>query len=64
MTQYVYLDKIMGIHYNSPGHGLDNFSVQIIEKVTPNTPHMLLERESMWIMKFNTVSPLGLNLHY
>ena len=54
----------MGIHYNSPGHGLDNFSVQIIEKVTPNTPHMLLERERMWIMKFNTVSPLGLNSHY
>ena len=57
-------DKIMGIHYNSPGHSLDNFTVQIIEKVTPNTPHMLLERERMWILKFNTVTPFGLNSHY
>ena len=56
-------DKIIGIHFNSPGHSLDNFSVEIIEKVTPDTPHMLLERERLWIMKFRTVLPSGLNSH-
>ena len=56
-------DKVMGIHFNSPGHSLDNFTVQVIEKVCPNNPHMLLERERFWIMKFETVLPLGLNSH-
>ena len=29
-------DKISGIHFNPPGHSLDNFRVQILEKVSPN----------------------------
>ena len=56
-------DKISGIHYNSPGHSLANFRVEIIEKVIPNTTHILLEREKFWIQKLNTVIPHGLNSH-
>ena len=56
-------DKIIGTHFNSQGHSLDNFSVQIIEKVCPNEPHFLLERERWWILKFRTTLPLGLNSH-
>ena len=56
-------DTIIGTHFNLPGHSLDNFSAQIIEKVMPNTPHMLLERERLWINKFRTVLLLGLNSH-
>ena len=29
-------DKISGIHFNPLGHSLDNFRVQILEKVSPN----------------------------
>jgi hypothetical protein len=35
--------------------------VQIIEKVTPNTPTFRLEREDFWIKKLSTKIPLGLN---
>ena len=56
-------DTIVGKHFNTVGHCLDNFSVQIIEKVSPNDTHTLLERERFWILRFRTVLPLGLNLH-
>ena len=56
-------DKIISTHYNSPGHSIDDFSVQVIEKVLPNSTHILLERERLWILKFRTVIPLGLNSH-
>ena len=56
-------DKVIGTHFNSPGHCLDNFTVQVIEKVCPNDTHFLLERERFWILKFKTIFPLGLNSH-
>ena len=56
-------DKIMGVHYNLPGHSLADFKVQVVEKVIPNTGHMLLEREHYWINRFNTLIPHGLNSH-
>ena len=56
-------DKIISTHYNSPGHSIDDFSVQVIEKVLPNSTHILLERERLWILKFRTIIPLGLNSH-
>ena len=49
------------IHYNSTGHTLDNFKVQVIERVVPNTPHMLLQREHWWIRKLQAKKPHGLN---
>ena len=56
-------DTIIGTHFNSIGHNLSNFSVQIVEKVIPNDTHILLERERYWILKFNTLLPKGLNSH-
>ena len=34
----------------------------IIEKVTPNTELLRLEREEFWIRKFSTKIPFGLNV--
>ena len=56
-------DKIIGKHFNSTGHSISDFSTQVIEKVTPNNAHILLERERLWILRFRTVLPLGLNSH-
>jgi hypothetical protein len=53
--------EVTGIHYALPGHTHWNFSVQIIEKVTPNTPSYRLEREEHWIRKLSTKTPYGLN---
>ena len=36
---------------------------QIIEKVLPNNPHTLLEREKFWIQTLLTITPYGLNSH-
>jgi hypothetical protein len=43
-----------GIHYNTTGHNSSNFQVQVIEKVSPNTPNNRLEREDMWIKRLST----------
>ena len=56
-------DTITGTHFNSVGHSLDNFTVQVLEKVCPNSTHTLLERERVWILRFRTLLPLGLNSH-
>ena len=45
-------DKILGKHFNLPGHSVADFSVLVIEKVLPNTAQILLERERLWILKF------------
>jgi hypothetical protein len=51
----------MGIHYASPKHSHNEFSVQVIEKVLPNTVNLRLEREEYWIKTLGTKTPLGLN---
>ena len=38
------------------------FEVQIIEKVTPNTELLRLEREEFWIRKLATKKPFGMNV--
>jgi hypothetical protein len=53
--------EVTGVHYSLPGHSHWNFKVQIIERVTPNTPTYRLEREDHWIKKLATKIPLGLN---
>ena len=35
--------------------------VQVIEKVTPNSEHLRLQREKDWIEKLDTKVPYGLN---
>jgi hypothetical protein len=54
-------NEVTGIHYNSTGHNSSNFQVQVIEKVSPNTPNYRLEREDMWIKRLSTKTPHGLN---
>jgi hypothetical protein len=53
--------EVTGLHYTLPGHSHWNFKVQIIEKVTPNTPNYRLEREDFWKKKLATKTPFGLN---
>ncbi len=48
-----------GLHYNKPGHTHSN--LEIIEKVSPNTPNYRQEREEMWIKRLSTKNPHGLN---
>jgi hypothetical protein len=48
-------------YYTSPGHSHWYLKVQVLEKVTPNTPCYRLEREEYWIKKFSTKIPYGLN---
>ena len=50
-----------GVHYSSPNHTHRDFSVQVIEKVSPNTVNVRLEREEYWIKTLGTLIPLGLN---
>ncbi len=53
--------EVTGVHYNSIGHNHYNLQVQVIEKVSPNTPNFRLEREDYWIKKLCTKTPSGLN---
>ena len=53
--------EAVGEHFNSKGHALHHFSIQIIEKVIPDTVNFRLERESMWIRKLESKAPRGLN---
>ena len=53
--------EAVGTHFNLPGHELHHFSIQIIEKVVPESEFLRLERESMWIRKLETKAPRGLN---
>ena len=60
--QYLYHKKeATGLHFSQPSHSHWNFKVQIVEKVTPNTPSYRLEREEFWIKTLATKTPLGLN---
>jgi peptide-methionine (R)-S-oxide reductase len=53
--------EVTGTHYNSAGHNSSNVQVQVIEKVSPNTPNYRLEREDLWIKRLSTKTPRGLN---
>jgi hypothetical protein len=50
-----------GIHFSSSTHNHNDFRVQVIEKVLPNTVNHRLEREEYWIRVLGTNTPLGLN---
>ena len=50
-----------GKHFTSPGHAKSDLRCHIIEKVSPSTPHFLIEREDFWIRKLVTKHPDGLN---
>jgi hypothetical protein len=50
-----------GVHYSSTSHSHNDFRVQVIEKVSPNTVNYRLEREEYWIRIQGTKTPLRLN---
>ena len=59
---YIYHKKeATGTHFSSQNHNHNDFKVQVIEKVTPNTVTYRLEREDYWIKTLGTKVPLGLN---
>jgi hypothetical protein len=43
-----------GIHFSSTSHSHNDFSVQEIEKMSPNTANYRLEREHFWIRLLGT----------
>ena len=53
-------NKEVAIHFNSAGHSLDNFKVQILhQNFKENVARKI--KESYFIMKFGCVYPLGMN---
>ena len=48
------IHQATGYHFNLPGHGIENMTFQIIEKVKKNDETYRKERESYFIEKFNT----------
>ena len=55
-------NKTIGLHFSSKCKE-DDFKIQIIEKVFPNTPQYRLEKEDYWIKTLNTKKPKGLNIN-
>ena len=52
--------KEVTIHFNSFGHSLDHFRVQVLyENINGNLARKI--KESYFIMKFGCVHPLGMN---
>ena len=50
----------VAIHFNSLGHSLDHFRVQVLfENINGNLARKI--KESYFIMKFGCVYPLGMN---
>ena len=50
----------LGEHYNGKCKS-KNLLVQIIERVTPDSEHLRLQREKFWIERLDTKKPYGLN---
>ena len=43
--------KVVGLHFNGPGHSMANMEIMAIEKVFTNGTKFIEKRESMWIEK-------------
>ena len=50
----------LGNHYSGRCES-KNLLVKVIEKVTPDSEHLRLQREKYWIEKLGTKIPFGLN---
>ena len=51
----------VGVHFNGPGHSLENMKITGIEKVLSRDQTIVLKRESLWINSFQA-EYLGLNI--
>ena len=58
------MDKATGLHYNLPGHNMDDMHMQVIYVVTrkpiKNDPFRV-KKEIEWMERLRTLKPLGLN---
>ena len=58
------MDKATGLHYNLPGHKMDDMHMQVIYVVTrkpiKNDPFRV-KKEIEWMERLRTLKPLGLN---
>ena len=53
--------NVVGVHFNGPGHSLENMKMTGIEKVLNRDQAIILKRESLWINSFQA-EYLGLNM--
>ena len=53
--------KAWGEHYKNSKCKSKDFLVQVIEKVTPDSEALRLQREKYWINLLDTKKPYGLN---
>ena len=60
------LSSLLGGHFDD--HGIENFSVQIIERIDPRRKRHdktikdhRLDREDYWMRELGTITPFGLN---
>ena len=44
--------NVGGVHFNGPGHNLENLKISAIEKVFNVGQETILKREAMWIYLF------------
>ena len=44
--------NVVGVHFNGPGHSLENLKISAIEKVFNMGQQIILKREAMWINLF------------
>ena len=55
-------DKPVAIHFNTPGHTLEDLQVMVIEKLWRNDSVFRKIRENRWISSLATAWPNGMNL--
>ena len=44
--------NVIGVHFNGPGHSVENLKMTAIEKVYARGEEIILKRESLWINLF------------
>ena len=44
--------NVIGVHFNGPGHSVENLKISAIEKVYARGEEIILKRESLWINLF------------
>ena len=44
--------NVIGVHFNGPGHSVENLKITAIEKVFARGQQIILKRESLWINNF------------
>ena len=55
-------EKPVALHFNSPGHTLDDIQVMVIERLWKSDTVFRKIRESRWISTLDTTWPKGMNL--